>query len=85
VTFHATGTISGTPGTLRPLMAAEDTALAELKGQGVVTRALLSTDRAQVFLTVEGEDEAAVRTQLGRLPLVEAGQLAFALRHVVDV
>jgi hypothetical protein len=85
MTFHATGTVSGTAAELGPLMASENEALAELKAEGLVTRALLSADRAQVFLVVEGADEDAVRRTLSRLPLVGPGHLRFALEPVVAI
>jgi hypothetical protein len=85
MTFHATGTLSGAPGVLGPLMASEDAALAALKAEGAVTRALLSADRAAVFLVVEGAGEDEARERLARLPLVGAGHLRFALREVVEI
>jgi hypothetical protein len=85
MTFHAAGTISGAPEDLRPLIAAEDSALAELKREGAVTSALLSADRHQVFLVVEADDEPAARAQLDRLPLVRGEQLRFALQQVTAI
>jgi len=85
MTFHATGTINGSPATIKPLMPAEDAALNQLKVEGVVTHALLSTDRAQVFLLVTSNDEPTARTQLDRLPLTQTGHLRFALQEVTAI
>jgi hypothetical protein len=82
MTFHATGTLTGTAAELGPLMAAENAAL---RGEGVVTVALISTDRAQVFLVADGPDGDAVLRQLSRLPLVAAGHLRLVLAPVVAI
>jgi hypothetical protein len=84
VYFFATGHVTH-PEQLGPLMAEEKRVLAELRELGVVREAFTPTGGHGVISILEGPSLEAVRAQLGRLPFVAHGLLAFDYTEVSEL
>jgi muconolactone delta-isomerase len=82
--FIAVGT-NVRPDEFGPFMAEESAVLAELRAQGTVTSVYRRAAGGGVFTMVEAASLDEATRQLGRLPLVREGLLAFELIEVVEL
>ena len=63
----------------------ETRVLNDLRAEGVVTSAYLRTDGHGLVGIVQGTDLADVESQLGRLPFVANGLMAFEYAEVIEL
>jgi hypothetical protein len=82
--FFVTATMIKTDGA-EAYRAEETRTLNELRAAGVVSVAYLRTDGAGLIGVVHGTDLAAVKANLGRLPFVTHGFMAFEYAEIVPL
>lgn len=78
--LHATGAVSDVE-KLAPYREQETRVLAELHAEGVV-RNVFRVNARQVYMILDADDVQDARRQVGRLPFVSNGLLAFEFEPV---
>ena len=78
--LHATGAVTDVE-KLAPHREEETRVLAELQAEGVV-RNVFRVNARQVYMILEADDVKDARRQVGRLPFVSNGLLAFEFEPV---
>jgi hypothetical protein len=82
--FFASGKLTH-PDQIGPYLEAEKRVLAELRDEGVVREAFTPTGGHGVIAIFEGPGLEEVQAQVGRLPFVANGLLAFEYTEVTEL
>jgi len=82
--FFATGSILD-PSQMAGLQDEEDQTLAQLREEGTVREAFRFAEKHGVIGIFEGESLEAVQAQIGRLPFVSRGVMAFDYGEIIEL